>query len=75
MPATTGARSADKAPMDHLQDALEDLDKAREKAGEEVGTKIDSCLLPASPFRDALPLLRSRNSARVEPCGRSADCR
>jgi uncharacterized protein YicC (UPF0701 family) len=42
MPATTPAKSADKAPMDHLQDALEDLDKAREQAGEEVSAKIDS---------------------------------
>jgi hypothetical protein len=36
------AATAEKAPVDHLQDALEDLDKAREKAGEEVSARIDS---------------------------------
>ncbi len=36
------SRSTEKAPADYLHDALEDLDKAREKAGEEVGANIDS---------------------------------
>lgn len=44
MPATTeaAAKSADKAPKDHLQDALEDLDRAREQASDDVSVKIDS---------------------------------
>jgi uncharacterized protein YicC (UPF0701 family) len=51
MPATT-VESADKAPMDHLQDALEDLDKARETAGEEVGARIDSARDRINEARD-----------------------
>lgn len=49
MPATS-TKTADaprkkpteKAPADYLQDALEDLDTAREKAGDEVRSSIDS---------------------------------
>jgi hypothetical protein len=44
MSATTAGSTAstDKAPGDYLQDALHDLDQAREKAGEDVRTRIDS---------------------------------
>jgi len=59
MPAAT-AKSADKAPMDHLQDALEDLDKAREQATDEVSGKIDSA-------RDRI------NEAREDMSGRGHD--
>ncbi len=41
MPATT-ERSTTKTSTDYLQDALEDLDKAREKAGDDVSASIDS---------------------------------
>jgi hypothetical protein len=36
------AEPTTKTPMDHLQDALEDLNRAREKAGEDVSASIDS---------------------------------
>lgn len=49
MPAATtksesahATTSAKRDPIDYLQDALEDLDKAREKAGKEVSASIDS---------------------------------
>ncbi len=60
MPATTtqsggpAGESAEKAPLDHLQDALEDLDKAREKAGEEVSASIDSARDRISEAREDL---------------------
>ena len=41
MAATTTARTR-KSSADYLQDALKDLDKAREKAGKEVEANIDS---------------------------------
>ena len=45
MPATstkpTGTQG-EKAALDYLQDALHDLDQAREKAGDEVSARIDS---------------------------------
>ena len=41
MPATT-EKPTTKRSADYLQDALEDLDKAREKAGDEVNASIDS---------------------------------
>ncbi len=46
--------TADKAPVDHLQDALEDLDKAREKAGEEVSARIDFARERINEARDDL---------------------
>ncbi len=61
MPATTtksgashSSKSTEKAPVDYLQDALEDLDKAREKAGEEVSASIDSARERISDARDDL---------------------
>jgi uncharacterized protein YicC (UPF0701 family) len=43
---TTGSETpsgkTEKAPVDYLQDALHDLDQAREKAGEDVSARIDS---------------------------------
>ena len=60
MPATTtrpgghAKKSPEKAPLDYLQDALEDLDKAREKAGEEVSASIDSARERISDAREDL---------------------
>jgi hypothetical protein len=48
------AATADKAPIDHLQDALEDLDRARETAGEEVAARIDSARQRIDEARDDL---------------------
>lgn len=36
------AETSTKTPVDHLQDALEDLNRAREQAGEDVSASIDS---------------------------------
>ena len=58
MPTTTtkprgqAKKPAEKAPADYLQDALEDLDKARQKAGEEVSASIDSARERISDVRD-----------------------
>lgn len=60
MPATTtrpgghAKKSTEKAPLDYLQDALEDLDKAREKASEEVSASIDSARERISDAREDL---------------------
>jgi hypothetical protein len=56
MPTTTTKPrgQAEKAPADHLQDALEDLDKARQKAGEEVSASIDSARERISDAREDL---------------------
>ena len=43
-----------QGPVDHLQDALEDLDKAREKAGEEVSARIDFARERINEARDDL---------------------
>lgn len=46
MPATPAskphAKRPEKTPIDYLQDALDDLEKASEKAGGEVGDRIDA---------------------------------
>lgn len=36
------AETSTKTPVDHLQDALEDLNRAREQAGDDVSASIDS---------------------------------
>jgi vacuolar-type H+-ATPase subunit H len=36
------AETSTRTPVDHLQDALEDLNRAREQAGEDVSASIDS---------------------------------
>ena len=60
MPATTetpggqAGKSSDKAPTDYLQDALDDLDRAREQAGEEVSASIDSARERISDAREDL---------------------
>jgi vacuolar-type H+-ATPase subunit E/Vma4 len=48
---TTGS---EQAPLDYLRDALEDLDKAREKAGEEARGAIDSARERIGEARDDL---------------------
>ena len=70
MPATTtkpgGARSAkaaEKAPVDYLQDALHDLDKAREKATDEVAASIDSA---KERITDARSDLAERRDERLQ---------
>jgi uncharacterized protein YicC (UPF0701 family) len=59
MPETTTTPAADqestaKATTDYLQDALADLDKAREQAGEEVSANIDSARKRISEAREEL---------------------
>ena len=48
----TKSQTQDKAPADYLQDALRDLDKARETAGEEVSASIDSARERISEARE-----------------------
>lgn len=57
MPATTTkstATQSEKAPLEHLQDALHDLDQAREKAGDEVSARIDSARERISDAREEM---------------------
>jgi predicted nucleic acid-binding Zn-ribbon protein len=57
MPTTTkphAKRSTSKDPLDYLQDALHDLDKARERAGDDVGASIDSARERISDAREDL---------------------
>jgi predicted nucleic acid-binding Zn-ribbon protein len=81
MPATTtklegehSAKSPGKAPADYLKDALGDLDKAREKAGEEVSASIDSA---RERINDAREGLSNRSQDQVkdwrEQLGSAAD--
>jgi vacuolar-type H+-ATPase subunit E/Vma4 len=55
--------SSEPAPLDYLRDALEDLDKAREKAGEEVRAGIDSA---RERVRDAREELTDRGEGQVK---------
>ena len=60
MPAATttpggqAKKPTEKAPLDYLQDALEDLEKAREKAGDDVSASIDSARERISEAREDL---------------------
>ncbi|HEX2468666.1 MAG TPA: hypothetical protein VHJ54_10720 [Solirubrobacterales bacterium] len=61
MPTTTrkadgthSAKSPEKAPADYLKDALADLDKAREQAGDDVSAGIDSARERITDAREAL---------------------
>ncbi len=40
--APRSRKASEKAPRDYLQDALDDLEKASDKAGEEVSASIES---------------------------------
>lgn len=54
-PAGSGQKAKrQKATADYLQDALEDLGKARDKAGEEVGARIDSAVERIKEAREDL---------------------
>ena len=57
------AAPSEQAPLDYLRDALEDLDKAREKAGEEVRAGIDSA---RERVRDAREELTDRGEGQVK---------
>jgi hypothetical protein len=70
MPATSTkpsgqrkAKSTEKAPADYLHDALEDLDKAREKATEEVAAGIDAA---KERINDARADLTERGDERLQ---------
>ena len=58
-PEPAAPKQAHKSATDHLQDALEDLDKARQEAGDEASTRIDSA-------RDRICEARSDLSERGE---------
>ena len=70
MPATAAkprghksAKATEKAPVDYLQDALHDLDKAREKATDEVAASIDSA---KERITDARADLAERRDERLQ---------
>ncbi len=61
--ASNTAEKSQAGAADHLEDALEDLNKARETAQEELRTSIDSAI---SRAREALDDLRSDTEDRAE---------
>ncbi len=61
--STETAEKSQAGAADHLEEALEDLNKARQSAQEEVRTSIDSAITRA---REALDDLRSDTEDRAE---------
>ena len=64
MPATTAKRkpAAAKTTVDYLEEALKDLDKAREKAGEGARSSIESAV---DRIREAAKDARSRGADQM----------